>query len=71
MNKYRSEIIIKPKNDNLDYIIYPTFKNINKLLGSSFKYGDNDPTINLFDKFYMPLAQIEDFNPLIENKQEA
>ena len=71
MSKYRSEIITKPKNNNLDYIIYPTFKNINKLFGSSFKYGDNDPKINSFDKFYMPLAQIKDFNPLIENKQEA
>ena len=30
-NKYRSEITTKPDNDNLDYLIDPTFRNINRL----------------------------------------
>ena len=30
-NKYRSEITTQPKNNNLDYMIDPTFKNINSL----------------------------------------
>ena len=30
-NKYRSEIRIEPKIDNLDCIIDPTFKNIHRL----------------------------------------
>ena len=30
-NKYRSEITIQPKNNNLDYLIHPTFRNINRL----------------------------------------
>ena len=34
----------------------------------SFKNGNNDPATNYFDKYYMPLVEIEDFNALIDNK---
>ena len=30
-NNYRSEITAQPKNNNLDYLIDPTFRNINRL----------------------------------------
>ena len=30
-NKYRSEITTQPKNNNLDYLIDPPFRNINRL----------------------------------------
>ena len=30
-NKYRSEMTTKPKNNNLDDMIDPTFRNINRL----------------------------------------
>ena len=42
-NKYRSEITTQPKNNNLDYLIDPTFRNINTLFVLSFKNGNNDP----------------------------
>ena len=67
-NKYRSEITTQPKNNNLDYLIDPTFRNINRLFVLSFKNGDNDPTRSSFDKYYMPLVEIKDFNALIDNK---
>ena len=34
----------------------------------SFKNGNNDPTRDPFDKYYMPLVEIKDFNALIDNK---
>ena len=34
----------------------------------SFKNGDNDPTRNFFDQYYMPLIKMKDFNALIDNK---
>ena len=34
----------------------------------SFKNGDDDPTRNYFDEYYMPLVEIKDFNTLIDNK---
>ena len=42
-NKYKSEITTQTKNNNLDYLIDPTFRNINKLFVHSFKNGNNDP----------------------------
>ena len=52
-NRYRSEIATQTKNNNLDYLIDPTFRNINRLFVLSFKnYGD-DPTTNYFDELYI------------------
>ena len=58
----------QPKNNNLDYPIDPTFTNINRMFVFSFKNGDNDPTGDFCDKYYMPLVEIKDFNALIDNK---
>ena len=66
-NKYRSEIATRPKNNNLDYLIDPTFRNMNRLFVLSSKNGDNDPTRYSFNKYYMPLVEIEDFNALIKH----
>ena len=48
-------------------MIDPKFRNINRL--QSFKAGENDPTRNFFLKYYMPSAEMKDFNVLVENKQ--
>ena len=34
----------------------------------SFKNGNNDPKRKSFDKYYMLLVEINDFNALIDNK---
>ena len=34
----------------------------------SFKNGDNNPTRNSFDRYYMPLVKIKGFNASIDNK---
>ena len=67
-NKYRSEITTQPKNNNSDYLIDPTFRNINRLFVISFKNGNNDPTRDSFNEYYMPIIEIKDFNVLIDNK---
>ena len=45
-NKYRSEMPMQAKISNLQCIIDPTFKNINRLFVQLLKAGENDPTIN-------------------------
>ena len=55
-NKYRSEITIQSKNSNLDYLIDPTFKDINRLFVLSFKNGNDDPIRHSSDKYYIPLV---------------
>ena len=49
-------------------MIDPTFRNINRLFVLSFKIGNNDLTKLSFDKYYIPLVEIKDFNVLIDNK---
>ena len=67
-SKYRFEITTQTKNNNLDYLIHLTFRNINFLFVLLFKNDDNDPARNSFDNCYMPLVEIKYFNVLINNK---
>ena len=43
-------------------MIYSTFTNISTLFVLSFKNYDDDPTRDSFDKYYMPLVEVQDFN---------
>ena len=52
----------------MDYLIDPTYRNINRLFILSFKNDDNNPTRDSFDKCYMSLVKTEDFNVLIDKK---
>ena len=45
-----------------------TFRKINRLFALSFKLGRDISTINSFNRYYLPLAEIKDFNALIDNK---
>ena len=50
------------KNNNLNYLIGPTFTKVNRLFTLSFE-NENDRTS--FSKYYVPNVQVEDFNVLI------
>ena len=58
-NNYRSEVTAQPKNNNLNYMIEPSLRNINRLYVLRFKNGNNDLARDSFDKYYMPLAEIK------------
>ena len=45
-----------------------TFRNINRLFVFSFRNGNNDPTRDSFDKYYISLIETTDFDALIDNK---
>ena len=66
--KHRSEIITIPKENNLHFMIDPTFRNINRLFVLSLNNGDDGATRNSFDKNCMPLVEIKYFGALIDNK---
>ena len=53
------------KNNNLSYLINPTFTKVNRLLVLSFK-NENDRTS--FSKYYVRNVQTEDRNLLIDGK---
>ena len=64
-NKYRSELCNQTKNNNLNYLIDPTFTNVNRLFLLSFE-NKNDRTS--FSKYYVPKVEIKNFNVLIDGK---
>ena len=63
--KYRSEMSNQTKTDNLNYLIDPTFTNVNRLFVLSFE-NENDRIS--FAKYYVPKVEIKDFNVLIDGK---
>ena len=72
-SKYRSQITIQPKNNNLNYLIDPAFTNVNRLFVLSFQRiaGENNTTKDYRDSFshyYVPNVRIKDFNVLIDGK---
>ena len=64
-NKYRSEMTNQTKNNNLNYLIDPTFTKVNRLFVLSFE-NENDRTS--FSKYYVPNVQNveETFEQIIE-----
>ena len=72
-NKYRSQMTIQPQNNNLNYLIDPTFTNVNRLLVLSFQRiaGKKNTTKDHRDSFshyYAPSLEIKDFNVLFDGK---
>ena len=53
-------------NNNLNYLIDPTFTNVNRLFVLSF---ENEADRSSFSKYYVPKIEIKDFNVLIDGKQ--
>ena len=66
--KYKSETTTKPRDNNLDYMIDPTLRHINRLFVHSFKNEDDDPARNSFDEYYISLVKFKEFNALIHHK---
>ena len=64
-NKYRSEMTNQTINNNLNYLIDPTFTKVNRLFVSSFE-NENDRTS--FSKHFVPNVQIKNFSVLIDGK---
>ena len=55
---------IQPQNNNLNYLIDPTFTNVNKLFALSFKRiaGENNTTKDhrsSFSHYYLPNVEIQ------------
>ena len=72
-NKYRSQMIIQLQNNNLNYLIDPTFTDVNRLFVLLFQRtaGQNNTTKDYRDSFShycVPNIRIKDFNVLIGGK---
>ena len=68
-SKYRSEMTIQPQNSNLNYLINPTFTNVNRLLVLSFQRNNNTDRRYSYSNYYVSKVEINDFNVLIDGKR--
>ena len=59
---------IQPQNNNLNYLIDPTFTNVNRLFVLSFSRNNNTDKRDSFSHHYVPNVEINDFNVLIDRK---
>ena len=62
-NKYMSQMSNQNKNNNLNYLIDPTFSNVNRLFVLSLENEDDRTS---YYKYYMPNVEIKDYNVLID-----
>ena len=60
---------IQPQNNNLNYLIDPTFTNFNRLFVLSFSRNNNTDNRESFSDYYVPINEIKDFNVLIDGKR--
>ena len=67
MNKYRSELTNQTQNNNLNYLIDPTFTKVNRLFVLSFKNEDFNMLIDGKSFFDMPIKNEEEaYEQIIE-----
>ena len=59
---------IQPQNNNLNYLIDPTFINVNRLFVLSFQRNNNTDSRYSFSNYYVPKVKVNDFNVLIDGK---
>ena len=63
LNKYMSQMSNQTKNNNLNYLIDPTFNNVNRLFVLSFENQDDRTS---YYKYYVPNVEIKYYNVLID-----
>ena len=59
---------VQPQNNNLNYLIDPTFMNVNRLFVLSFPRNIIRDDRDSFSDYYVPNVEIKDFNVLIDGK---
>ena len=63
-NKYRSQMTAQPRNNNLNYLIDPTFTNVNRLFVLSSARTNPGDKRDSFSHYYVPNVEIKVFNVL-------
>ena len=64
-SKYRSQMINQTATNNLNFLITPTFNNVNRLFVLAFQNGEDRRS---FSKYYTPTVEIKDYNVIIDGE---
>ena len=59
---------IQPKNNNLNYLIDPTFTTVNRSFVFSFPRNSNNDSRYSYSNYYAAKVKISDFNVLVDGK---
>ena len=65
-SKYRSQVINQTATNNLNYLLDPTFNNVNRLFVLAF---ENDEDRSSFEKYYTPTIEIEHYNVILDGQE--
>ena len=65
MNKYLAKPELLAQNANLNYLIEPSFQDVNKLFVLAF---ENDGQRASNKRYYIPNVEIKDYNVMIDGK---
>ena len=68
-NENRSQMTIQSHNNNLDYLIDPTFTNVNRIFVYFLPRNNNIDSRYSFSNYYVPKVKINNFNVLIDGKR--
>ena len=61
--RYRTQIINQPATNNLNFLIDPTFNNVNRLFVLAFPNAEDKSSLS---KYYTPTVEIKDYNILTD-----
>ena len=59
---------IQLQNNNLTYLIDPTFTNVNRLFVLSFPRNNNTDSRYSFSDYYVSKIKVNEFNVLVDGK---
>ena len=65
-NKYRLQVINQTATNNLNYLIDPTFNNVNRLFVLAF---ENEDDRSSYTKYYTPTIEIKDYNVILDGQE--
>ena len=65
-SKYRSQVINQTATNNLNYLIDPTFNNVNRLFVLAF---ENETDRSSYSKYYTPTVEIKDYNVILNGRE--
>ena len=66
-SKYRTQVINQTAINNLNYLIDPTFNNVNRLFVLAFL---NEEDRSSFSKYYTATVEIKDYNVILDGQTQ-
>ena len=67
-NKYLAKPELLARNQNLNYLIEPSFQGVNRLFVLAFEHDNDNDWRSSNKRYYIPNVEIKDYNVMIDGK---